>query len=132
MSQFFFLYVYSEDVVSSTPTENYIHFENSGFEQLSLKTVGNKVLNNNNLNHHQSTQLESLYLIHHSRFFRWLHTRAVKTTHLSTQHYVWKRIRQCRSFHRKILRYFKTWKFSSGIHIQRKHTEISMASTHCT
>lgn len=36
VSQAFFLYVYSEDVVSSMPTENNTHFENSGFELLSL------------------------------------------------------------------------------------------------
>lgn len=35
-SQAFFLYVYGEDVVSSMPTENNTHFENSGFELLSL------------------------------------------------------------------------------------------------
>lgn len=37
VSQAFFLYIYSEDVVFSMPTENNTHFENSGFELLSLK-----------------------------------------------------------------------------------------------
>lgn len=36
VSRAFFLYVYGEDVVSSMPTENNTHFENSGFELLSL------------------------------------------------------------------------------------------------
>lgn len=35
VTQFFFLYIHSEDAVSSTPVENYIHFESSGFEHLS-------------------------------------------------------------------------------------------------
>lgn len=37
VSQDFFLYFYSEDVLSSTPTENNTRFENSGFERLSPK-----------------------------------------------------------------------------------------------
>lgn len=32
-----FLYFYREDVVSSMPTENNVHFENSGFELIFLK-----------------------------------------------------------------------------------------------
>lgn len=37
VSQAFFLYVYSEDVVSSMPTENNTRFGNTGFELLSLE-----------------------------------------------------------------------------------------------
>lgn len=36
-SGFFFLYIHSEDVVSSMPAENNTGFENSGFELVSSK-----------------------------------------------------------------------------------------------
>lgn len=37
VSQALFLYLYSENVLSSVPTENNTSFENSGFELLSPK-----------------------------------------------------------------------------------------------
>lgn len=35
VTQFFFLYIHSEDAAPSTSVENYIHFVSSGFEHLS-------------------------------------------------------------------------------------------------